>query len=322
MAMEKKEQNFRRNYYTSDDSGKVAIFAMLAPFLAAFLFSLLMAAIANAVELSPDVKLSDCLWYSIPATFIAPICFALIYFLYNKFAKISYGAVNIQPKIGWKNTLICIAVGAVSLFGLQFLIGCVDHLIGLTGYKLTESLSLPINNFGWFVLNLLVFAALPAIFEELVFRGMILNGLRKSCSEIGAVAMSALLFALTHTSLEQFVYPLLMGLVLGWIAVRTGSTFASMIVHFVNNALVVLLMYCKVNLVSTALVWWEILLAFVLLAVTVAIFYLVDRFYFKHKNQKESVIAERGKMSVFVYMAVAVGVVLLISSIILNVVGK
>lgn len=321
-AMEKKEQNFRRNYYTSDDSGKVAIAAMLAPLLVSFLFALLMGAIANALEIDPKADLSDFLWYSIPMTFLAPACFAFIFFLYNKIAKISNGAVNVKPNIGWKNALICIAVGVVSLFGMMYFTGCIDKVLSLTGYKLAEGLGLPLDNFGWFVLNLLVFATLPAIFEELIFRGMILNGLRKSCSEFGAIAMSALLFALTHGNLEQLIYPFIMGLVLGWIAVRTGSTFASMIVHLVNNSLVVLLAFCKANIVSTTIFWWEILLAFVLLALTGVIIYLIDRFYFKHQNQRENVIAERGKMSVFVYMAIAVGIVLLISSTILNFTSK
>lgn len=309
--------SYKRNYYTSDDAGKVGIIAILAPFVVAFLLSLLLGAIASAADID-SASLNNYLWYTLPTVFVAPISFILVYLLYNKVCKVSYGAVNVKFNIGWKNTLICIVVGVVMIFGLNYLINCTDYLIGLTGYKLSGSMDiLPWSNAGWLILNIIVWALLPAISEELIFRGMILKGLRNTTTDTIAVLISATLFALMHASLEQLIYPFLMGLILGWLVLRTGSTFSSMIVHFVNNLIVVVMYYFIGSSTRTAPLWWEIMLAFILLAVTIAIIYLIERFYFKRKNQTEE-IKERGKLSIFVWIALGVGLFIFLFGVVWN----
>ena len=73
---------------------------------------------------------------------------------------------------------------------------------------------------------LLVFALLPAISEELAFRGFILSGLDKSYETGTAVVLSALLFGFLHVLLslfQQLFGSTLLGLVIGLIAIRSGS---------------------------------------------------------------------------------------------------
>ena len=60
---------------------------------------------------------------------------------------------------------------------------------------------------------IVLFAILPAICEELIFRGVIFNGLRKNFSDTFAVIFSALLFALMHSSVMQLAYPFIMGII-------------------------------------------------------------------------------------------------------------
>ncbi len=91
--------------------------------------------------------------------------------------------------------------------------------------------------------GLLVFALMPAITEELAFRGYILSGLERTYSPRSAVLLSALLFAFLHVLLslfQQFFGAALLGLILGAVAVRTGSLWPGVVFHFVNNALGVL----------------------------------------------------------------------------------
>ena len=91
--------------------------------------------------------------------------------------------------------------------------------------------------------GLLVFALMPAITEELAFRGYILSGLERTYSTRTAIILSALLFGFLHVLLslfQQFFGAALLGLILGAIAVRTGSLWPGVVFHFVNNALGVL----------------------------------------------------------------------------------
>jgi sodium transport system permease protein len=86
----------------------------------------------------------------------------------------------------------------------------------------------------WLVL--LAVAATPAICEELFFRGLVMSGFA-SLGRVGAVSLSALLFALAHASIYRLLPTLLLGLLLGYVAWRTGSIVCSMVVHALNNGL-------------------------------------------------------------------------------------
>jgi sodium transport system permease protein len=94
------------------------------------------------------------------------------------------------------------------------------------------------------VQSALAFAVLPAVVEELFFRGFVLSGLTGSLrgrwGTTRAVIVSAALFALFHIFPEKWPPTFLMGLVLGFLAVRTGSIWPGMIAHALNNLLGVL----------------------------------------------------------------------------------
>ncbi len=76
----------------------------------------------------------------------------------------------------------------------------------------------------------------PAIGEELLFRGVIANGLREY-GKGKAVIISALAFTLMHTNPLQTVYQLFLGILLGLIYVETKSILPCMLLHGLNNAL-------------------------------------------------------------------------------------
>lgn len=84
---------------------------------------------------------------------------------------------------------------------------------------------------------LLLMAVLPAICEELAFRGFIFGGLLRQGGAMRAIVLSALFFGFTHTLLQQSIAASMMGVVLGLIAWRTGGVICTIIVHFINNTL-------------------------------------------------------------------------------------
>ncbi|MEM8734850.1 MAG: ABC transporter permease subunit/CPBP intramembrane protease, partial [Planctomycetota bacterium] len=84
---------------------------------------------------------------------------------------------------------------------------------------------------------LLVMAAMPAVCEEIAFRGFIFGGLLRQKGVLRAIVISALFFGFTHTVLQQSIAASVMGVVLGFIAWRTGGILCTIVVHFINNAL-------------------------------------------------------------------------------------
>jgi len=78
------------------------------------------------------------------------------------------------------------------------------------------------------------------IVEELIFRGVIMSGLMRNYKVGWAIFFSALLFALFHLNPWQFPATFLLGLVLGWLRIRTGSILACITGHAIHNGLVFL----------------------------------------------------------------------------------
>ena len=98
-------------------------------------------------------------------------------------------------------------------------------------------------------LLLMVFAVTPAVVEELCFRGYFLSGLESVVKPWSAVMSTAIAFGLFHVLtgnallVERFVPSALMGIIIGWVAYRTGSVLPGMLIHFVHNALLNVVIY-------------------------------------------------------------------------------
>jgi len=85
-----------------------------------------------------------------------------------------------------------------------------------------------------------VVSLLPALCEELAFRGGLQSALAVRRSPARSVALSALVFAVFHLDPIRFPGVLLLGVAFGWLAWRTGSIWPSMVAHAVNNGAAVL----------------------------------------------------------------------------------
>jgi sodium transport system permease protein len=86
---------------------------------------------------------------------------------------------------------------------------------------------------------LAMFAVLPAMCEEIVFRGVLARSLGRRASLITAAGISAAAFSAYHLTLVQTLPTLTLGLLLAVIAIRADSIAPSMVAHAINNALVI-----------------------------------------------------------------------------------
>ncbi len=102
-------------------------------------------------------------------------------------------------------------------------------------------------NIGSLLLNLLVFAVLPALLEELVYRGYVLRVLRVH-GDWFAVAVSAVLFGLMHGNVKQIPFALVVGFALGWLYIMTDNIWLPVSVHFANNAFAYLMDYFALSM--------------------------------------------------------------------------
>ena len=96
------------------------------------------------------------------------------------------------------------------------------------------------------ILNIFVVAVLPALLEEMVYRGFILQTLRRYGDGM-AILVSAILFGLMHGNILQIPFAFLLGLVMGFLVVQTGNIWLAVALHFTNNTVAVLLDYATLN---------------------------------------------------------------------------
>ena len=109
---------------------------------------------------------------------------------------------------------------------------------------------------GGFALLLFAVAISPGICEEVVFRGAILAGLRNRMNGPALCLVVGLLFGIMHISIYRILPTGIIGVMLSYVLLRTGSIYLPMIIHGVNNALAVMLMSGRVPSFMTS--WFNI----------------------------------------------------------------
>src|SRR6056297_2511350 len=86
----------------------------------------------------------------------------------------------------------------------------------------------------------LMIGGLPAICEEVLFRGYLQSRLTRRCGGAAGVLIASVIFALFHLDLIHMAAVFPIGLWMGWITLRSGSLLPAMLAHFLNNVLSVL----------------------------------------------------------------------------------
>jgi sodium transport system permease protein len=86
---------------------------------------------------------------------------------------------------------------------------------------------------------LLAVALAPAVCEEVLFRGALLRGLASRIPPAAALVIASAMFSLYHWKPVQMLPTFTLGLVLGVLALRAGSILPSVIAHFLNNTMAI-----------------------------------------------------------------------------------
>ncbi|MFA0961527.1 lysostaphin resistance A-like protein [Roseivirga sp. BDSF3-8] len=112
-----------------------------------------------------------------------------------------------------------------------------------TAMRMTEFLT-DFSSPGYFLLTVLVLAILPAIGEELLFRGIFQNLIARWFGNIHVgIWASAFLFSAVHMQFYGFVPRLLLGALFGYLYIWSGNMVYAMLAHFINNFLSLLALY-------------------------------------------------------------------------------
>lgn len=188
-------------------------------------------------------------------------------------------ALKLDKKPKLIPSLICLCIGIVILFGFLSFNNLFLFLLQKTGYNTSTGESLVAQNIGEFLITILSAAVTPAICEEFLFRGVCYNGLKEKGNKF-AIIVSGLMFMIMHMNLTQSIYQFVLGIIFAIVVYITGSLWYSMIMHFFNNAFILVVTYALKSVESgenTEIFksFFDYILPFLLLGIAIYVVYLL-----------------------------------------------
>lgn len=326
----------KRNFYVTKDAGKIFLYALLLPLAFGLLFGYISIAIVKGsgvkIEESTNVIVEMCnkfIWFAIINMLLTELVFFCLYFSYNKLNRIEQKSCNISfKKANVWTCLLCVFVGILSVFGFVLLIeGVFGNMFNAMGLlkNAGDTYQAPNNTVGYYFLNLFLLGIMPAICEELIFRGMIFQGLKEKFKPFTSVLLTALLFALMHQNIIQFIYPFILGFVLTVVMDKTNNLLYPMLIHGFNNFTTITIDFLNqkgvIKLSFLGMAWWWYILAFVFAIATFAILFVLFKFYLikKPKNVVEQhgdaplpSAVNVGKFPLTLVIGIAVAIVMIV----------
>ena len=129
-------------------------------------------------------------------------------------------------------TISCIGTGMISSI-IYFVYSTIIKNYGIIIPE--PDFSFPTQSI-YLILFLIYVCLLGPILEEIIFRGFILKSMQKY-GNLTAIIVSSILFSMFHLNLVQFVNPVIMGILLGFITIKSKSIVPSIIAHIFNNSM-------------------------------------------------------------------------------------
>lgn len=190
-------------------------------------------------------------------SFLAPSALFLI--IKHRRQVVSFLQPISQTQISWYFVSILMLLVMMPLiqysYQLNQMIPLPDWMKSMEGDAAnTLSKLIEMDSVGTLIINLLIIALLPALGEELLFRGIVQRyGYSLFKKPVMSVWVTAVLFSAIHFQFEGFIPRFLLGLFLGYLYYWTGRIILPIIAHLFNNGLMVIasFLYPEEMLTST-----------------------------------------------------------------------
>lgn len=237
-------------------------------------------------------------------------------------------------KVSFKNIILIILITLLTYPIAVFFQAIFVSIISLIKPLHPDGLPIEISQIP-FLWSVLFVAIIPGICEEIVFRGTILRAYEKLGIK-KAIIISAILFAMFHFALINFMGPLILGIVFGVMVYKTNSIYSSMIAHAFNNFIALVLNYFlmgnldfvnSIESQNTNVDSFQIIISFAIFALFIYLLILIvktllnkltpheetskdkifeDQIIEDISSVKDSYIEERKKDKIMVYMPLVI----------------
>ncbi|MCI9260376.1 MAG: CPBP family intramembrane metalloprotease [Romboutsia sp.] len=143
------------------------------------------------------------------------------------------------------------------------------------------------------VLNLAIVALMPAICEEIFFRGFIFTSFKGKSSSKIAIITSGILFGFMHMDFLRIIPTSILGIIFAYTVYKSESIFIAMILHFINNGIAVLVSHYPNSELVKMSSFIELdfknlnIGKFIILICISTVFIIIGMRLFKNKSEKE-----------------------------------
>lgn len=232
----------------------ILVFTLIGFFVAIPLFDQDISVLIKGISAQDDINLLKFLqvFQSVGAFIVPPVVLALF------FADDMMNYLKINKYPGSLNILLVVLIMFSGIPFINYLVVLNENMnlpdflgpverwmrnMEDTAGELTENF-LAASNFRQYMVNMVVMALLPAIGEELLFRGILLRLFSEWTKKAFlGILISAFLFSAIHMQFYGFIPRFLLGIVFGYMLVWSGSLWMPVIAHFFNNGLAVTIYY-------------------------------------------------------------------------------
>jgi len=225
--------------------------------------------------------------------FILPAIITML--LFKK--QVGHSVFHFAPTVNWNATFLGIFI-LMSAYPLVQFSSELNKLIPLPDVlhnmedQTAELVKLMLGSDSFWILavNVFLIALVPAIGEELIFRGFLQTILGQFLKNKHIIVWTtAIVFSAIHMQFEGFFPRMILGLVLGYLMLWSGNIIYPMIAHFVNNAVQVIMQYFVRNdpskldeMDNYSVPIWLVFISVVLLMLSTAMF---QSYFKKNKSQ-------------------------------------
>jgi membrane protease YdiL (CAAX protease family) len=175
--------------------------------------------------------------YGIGTIIVYLLAFGLVILIGFEKTKKKFNDVFLFNKISW-----CLWPGII-VFSCGFVIlsseldNLINYFLPMPEFLRSYFVSVLANEN--IIISIISVALLPCFLEEMLFRGLILNGFKENYPVKKAILLSALFFGIVHLNPWQFVSAFIVGIISAWICVKTKSLLPCIYLHLFNNILFV-----------------------------------------------------------------------------------
>lgn len=222
-------------------------------------------------------------FYAVSSLFSVSVLTVAVIISADKTRKLPY-----VRKFSYKFIVSALFLAFGMFLGFGFINPLVAEFVKNIGGNVSK-ITIPLDTPFQFVLFTVILCVLPAITEELFFRGVLLNSLSETGKTAGVLTV-ALCFALYHGNAAQLVYQFVYGVGLSVLALNSKSVIPCIIAHFINNFSVIAIEYfnIKINLFSPLIIIIGLILTLGFAAITCFSYKKADK---NNAAAKESVVS-------------------------------